>query len=195
MQTADEFDPLVDLHGLWTLDLAERYLPIDGVPPAKYECLDGRLIMTPRGSSTVSHAIGQLCVRLLKMEDQASRTVCSRLTIALCVQRWIESDMVVLRAPIKRDKWISAEDVVMPIEFARPIERIDRPRLCAEAGVPYYLRIEVSDDEAFVKLLRLDERGAYRVHAKALAGQEFRTELPFAMSFDPANLLLTDEGD
>lgn len=150
--------------------------------------------MTPRGNATISYAVGRLCVRLGETADEAVRVVCSRVTIALCVQRWIEADMAVLRAPVKRDKWISAEDVVMPIEFVRPIERIDRPKLCAEAGVPYLLRIELSDDEAFVKLLRLDDRGEYRVHAKALAGQEFRTELPFAMSFDPGGLLLTDEG-
>ncbi|ALG14307.1 hypothetical protein [Kibdelosporangium phytohabitans] len=31
----ESFDPLVDLYGVWTTDLAERYLPIEGAPPAK----------------------------------------------------------------------------------------------------------------------------------------------------------------
>lgn len=42
-----EFDPLVELYGLWTPELADRYLPIPGMPPAKYECLDGKLIVSP----------------------------------------------------------------------------------------------------------------------------------------------------
>ena len=44
----EPFDPLVDLAGLWTTRLAERYLPLDDLPPAKYECVNGRLIMSPR---------------------------------------------------------------------------------------------------------------------------------------------------
>lgn len=37
--------------------------------------------------------------------------------------------------------------------------------------------------------LRLDDGRQYVVQAKALDGQEFRTELPFPLSFDPAVLL------
>lgn len=43
-RSSGSFDPLVDLDGLWTTDLADRYLPIEGAPPAKYECADGKLI-------------------------------------------------------------------------------------------------------------------------------------------------------
>lgn len=45
--TTEPFDPLVDFDGMWTVELAERYLPIPGAPLAKYECWDGRLYMAP----------------------------------------------------------------------------------------------------------------------------------------------------
>jgi hypothetical protein len=36
-----------DFDGLWTTRLADRYLPLPELPTARYECIDGRLVMTP----------------------------------------------------------------------------------------------------------------------------------------------------
>ena len=47
----------------------------------------------------------------------------------------------------------------------------------------------ISRQEAHVKLLRLDHSNQYVIQAKALTGQEFRTDRPFPLSFDPAELL------
>ncbi|MBP2475730.1 hypothetical protein JOF53_004602 [Crossiella equi] len=54
------FDPLIDFDGMWTTTLAERYLPLPHVPAGKYECLDGRLVMSPHQSSQHSYAKSQL---------------------------------------------------------------------------------------------------------------------------------------
>ncbi|WP_163567930.1 hypothetical protein [Fodinicola feengrottensis] len=35
----DDFDPLVDLAGMWTNDLAQLYLPIDGMLATRYEAV------------------------------------------------------------------------------------------------------------------------------------------------------------
>lgn len=43
------FDPLIDFDGLWTTDLAERYLPLPELPYARYQCIDGRLVVSPTG--------------------------------------------------------------------------------------------------------------------------------------------------
>ncbi|WP_235878662.1 Uma2 family endonuclease [Saccharopolyspora karakumensis] len=64
------FDPLVDLDGLWTPELADRYLPIPGMPPAKYECLDGKLLMGPRGGTANMFAVWQLGKRLETAAEQ-----------------------------------------------------------------------------------------------------------------------------
>jgi hypothetical protein len=161
------FDPLVELHGLWTTQLAERYLPIEGLPPAKYECLDGNLIMSPREGSANSWATTRLTVLMDSPVPAAGFYLYSSLDMRFDSQRWIEPDLTVLRQPVKHVTWVPAE----------------------AAGVPYFLRVEITDHEAHLELLRLDDSGRYVVQAKALAGQEFRTELPYPLSFDPAVLL------
>lgn len=37
MSMPAQFDPLVDLDGLWTTELADRYLPLPELPAARYE--------------------------------------------------------------------------------------------------------------------------------------------------------------
>lgn len=187
------FDPLIELHGLWTTELAERYLPIEGAPPAKYECLDGNLIMSPGEGSANSYAALELGALLREPARKAGFVAYSSVNMRFSDQRWIEPDLTVLRKPVKNVTWVPAKLVLMPIEFVSKSsvrnDRINKPLLCESAGVPYFLRVEITDHEAHLELLRLDDSSRYVVHAKALAGQEFRTEQPFPMSFDPAVLL------
>jgi len=187
------FDPLVELRGLWTTELAERYLPIEGLPPAKYECLDGNLIMSPREGSGNSWAASRLNVLMDGPVLKAGFFPYLSVNMLFDRQRWIEPDLTVLRQPVMQTTWVPAELVLMPIEFVSRSsvrrDRIDKPALCAVAGIPYFMRIEISRREAHVELLRLDDSGEYVFQAKALAGQEFRTDLPFPLSFDPEVLL------
>jgi Uma2 family endonuclease len=187
------FDPLVDLHGLWTTELAERYLPIEGAPPAKYECLDGNLIMSPREGSPNSWATVRLIVLMDSPAREAGYFPYSSVNMLFNDRRWIEPDLTVLHQQVKNVIWVPAERVLMPIEFVSRSsvrrDRIDKPALCAEAGVPYFLRVEVNEHDAHLELLRLVDGGEYTLHAKASAGEEFSTELPFSLSFDPAELL------
>lgn len=188
------FDPLVELRGLWTTELAERYLPIEGLPPAKYECLDGNLILSPRESVGNGYAALALGTLLQTAARKVGALAYATVNIRFESQRWIEPDLVVLRQPIEDGLWVPVEMMLMPVEFVSPSsvrrDRIDKPALCAAAGVPYFLRVEISRREAHMELLRLDDSGQYVVHAKALAGQEFSTDLPFPLSFDPAELLV-----
>jgi Uma2 family endonuclease len=183
----DEFDPLVELSGLWTMELAERYLPIEGVAGAKYECVDGYLIISSRGTIAHSWAAARLAALLHDPAQEAGKAMYMRPRFCLGPQQWTAPDLVVLRQPA-RQTWTSVELALLAVELVRN-DRIDKPALYAEAGVPYLLTVELTDHEAHVELLRLDDSGKYVVQAKALAGQEFRTELPFPLSFDPAVLL------
>lgn len=84
--------------------------------------------------------------------------------------------------------------MVLVGEFAsrtsRTRDRIDKPAMCAEAGVAYYLTGEVSlaDRYATVALSRLTKNG-YQLIAKASVGDLFEVDEPFKMSFDPIELL------
>ena len=191
---APAFDPLVDLDGLWTPELAERYLPIPGMPPAKYECLDGKLIVSPYEGTANAYAADELRHILRNPARSAGYTAYTTVNVVIDQQRWIEPDLAVLRKPGHGKVWVPSANVVLVGECvsfsSRKNDRVDKPTRCAEAGIPYFMRVEVSypKQRVEVELLRLED-GEYQVLAKALDGQRFETELPFPVSFDPAELL------
>lgn len=188
-----EFDPLVELYGMWTTELAEHYLPIPHAPlVGRYECLDGYLIMSPREGSQNIHAAAELRDVLGDPAHAAGCRAYLTLNVEFHPNRWIEPNLVVLKEPIKRLTWVPVDKVLMPVELvsksSRRRDRIDKPALCAEAGVPYFMRVEIDEYSAHVELLKLDG-DRYVLHAQALSGQLFETELPFPLSFDPVVLL------
>jgi Uma2 family endonuclease len=64
----------------------------------------------------------------------------------------------------------------------------DKPRIYAEAGIPTFLRIELSGVAApHVEVFRLSG-GAYTLAAKASAGQTLELAEPFPVTFDPRQL-------
>jgi Uma2 family endonuclease len=190
---APDFDPLVELYGMWTTEAAEHYLPIPHTRlVGKYECLDGYLITSPREGSPNSYATLELGHILRDPARAAGHRAYSALNVEFHPNRWIEPDLVVLKEPVKGLTWIPADKVLIPIEFvstsSRRRDRIDKPGLCAEAGIPYFMRVEIDEHDAHVELFKLDA-GEYVLHAKALGGQQFMTIEPFPISFDPAVLL------
>jgi Uma2 family endonuclease len=188
------FDPLVDLDGLWTPELAERYLPIDGAPPARYEAVDGKLVMSPREGSANSWAAIQLAVLFHAPARAAGHAVYSALNVQLTPKTWIEPDLVVLVTPVANLTWISADTVLMLVELVSPSsrrrDRIDKPRLAADAGIPYYLRVEIARQLNSAEVHLFEHAGdGYKPIASALAGERFDIIRPFEVSFDPADLL------
>ncbi len=188
------FDPLIDFNGLWTPELAERYLPIDGAPPARYEAVEGKLIMSPREGSANSWATLELGSLLRTPVRAAGHAMYSALNVQLSSNTWIEPDLVVLVEPVVDLTWVPASKVLMPIEFVSPSsrrrDRIDKPRLAAEVGIPYYLRVEIDRRRKLAELHLFELAGhEYRPIASALAGQRFSIDVPFVVDLDPADLL------
>jgi Uma2 family endonuclease len=186
------FDPLIDLDGLWTVELAHRYLPIDGMPPTRYEAAAGRLRMSPREGSANSWATAQFNCILHPHARAAGHAVYSALNVRTGVSGWIEPDVLILRQHVWQQTWIEAEQVLCPIEIISPSsyhrDRIDKPAVCARLGIPYYMHVEIYSDDVQVELLRL-AGGEYVKHVEAKAGQVLQTAEPFAFSLDPAELL------
>src|SRR5215216_1515860 len=89
------FDPLIDLDGLWTVELAQRYLPIDGMPPTRYEAAEGRLRMSPREGSANSWATAELIAILRTPARAAGHAVYSALNVRTGPSGWIEPDVVI----------------------------------------------------------------------------------------------------
>lgn len=186
------FDPLVDLAGLWTTKLAERFLPLDDLPPAKYESVGGQLMMSPREGTANSYAAVELGYILREPARAAGAATYSAVNMRFDDQTWIEPDLVVLRAPVQQMTWVPAGQVLMPIELTsrsgRRRDRIDKPALCAEAGVPFFLRVEIDGALVTVELSELVD-GAYVMRHRAVSGQRFDAGVPFRFAFDPVELL------
>jgi Uma2 family endonuclease len=187
------FDPLVTFHGLWTTDLAERYLPIEGAPPAKYECVDGKLILSRDEAGPNVHAADELRTVLKPAVRAAGLRLYTTVNLRINSMRWIQPDFTVVRTPVI-GTWVEAEDAVLVGEFVSPSsrvrDRIDKPAICAEAGIPFWLsgQVSLAEKYAAIQLSTLVD-GKYELVTTAEAGQLFEVDEPFPMSFDPVQLL------
>ncbi|MEV1329661.1 Uma2 family endonuclease [Micromonospora costi] len=191
------FDPLVDLDGMWTTQLADRYLPLPELPHARYECIDGRLVMTPAEAGTNSYGELHLAHLLKPAARAAGFYVFGQVNLTFTPQRWIQPDVTVLHtvpSTDEEDRWIPARFCTLAVEFVSPGSRrqdfVDKPRRCADGGVPYFMRVELSRRlrHASVELFTL-AGGAYVSAAQAVSGELLKVDLPFPIEFDPADLL------
>jgi hypothetical protein len=66
-------------------------------------------------------------------------------------------------------------------------DRIERPPIYAEAGIPFYLRVEFRGDDPVMLLHELKD-GEYRPVVVAPAGTKFTMHKPFEFVIDPAEL-------
>jgi hypothetical protein len=183
------FDPLIDFDGLWTTDLAERYLPLPELPDARYECIDGRLVVSPTEANSNSYGAIELG-SLIRTAAKAA---------GYYLSGWIQPDLTVLHTLPQddhEDLWVPASYVLMPVEFvsrsqdSRKRDFVDKPRRCAEADIPYFMRVEIIRQlrSVHVELLKLvDHR--YESVTGAAGGQVFETGEPFDIRFTPRDLV------
>jgi hypothetical protein len=189
--TSTNFDPLVDLYGRWTTELAEEHLPIRGTLRVRYDCLDGYLIM----SRSAPNSFAVLCMAKLLDRSVADswHQVYATVNLKITASRWVQPDLTVFPRPIF-GTWVPVEkahvvcDIVSP--FNRANDRIDRPAIYAEAGIPYHLYGQVDPERKFasVRLGKLVD-GQYEPIAEAKVGERFEMSEPFRVSFDPIELL------
>jgi Uma2 family endonuclease len=193
------FDPLVDFDGLWTTDLADHYLPLLELPEARYECIDGRLVVSPTEVNSNSYGAIELGSLVRTGARAAGFYVSGPVNLTFSPGQWIVPDLTVLHTLPQNDhedKWVPASYVLMPVEFvsrsqdSRKRDFIDKPRRCAEAGIPYFMRIQIVRQlrSVEIELLKLAE-GKYASLTGAAGGQEFATAEPFEMRFIPRDLV------
>lgn len=192
-----QFDPLIDLDGMWTTELADRYLPLPELPTARYECINGRLVMTP--AEALSNAFGEMkLARLLAPAAEAAGFyVSGPVNLTFDSRQWIQPDVTILHSlpqTDEEDRWVPVRLCTMAVEFvstgSRKQDFVDKPRRCAEAGVPYFMRVEIVRRlrHASVTFFTLVD-GEYQCTAEAVAGQRLQAEQPFVINFDPRELL------
>ncbi|MPZ28073.1 MAG: Uma2 family endonuclease [Micromonosporaceae bacterium] len=192
-----EFDPLIDLDGLWTTRLADDYLPDPRFPAAKYECINGRLIVSPTEVGANSWGEIKLARLVAPAAEAAGYYVYGTVNLTFHPGKWIQPDVTVLHSlpeTDEEDKWVPAGLCTMAVEFVSPGSRqqdyVNKPEQCARGGVAYFMQVEIvrRTRHASVTLLKLVD-GGYQAVAAAKAGQRFEAGEPFEMRFDPAELL------
>lgn len=165
-------------------------LPDDGM---RHELLDGALLVSPPPDIQHQLVVTRL-VRLLSEAMPPYIEVLARPGVRLSDTRLFQPDLVIgpRDALTVGARCLDVSDVLAAIEVVSPasvsMDRVTKPALYSEVGIPVYIRIERSiPDGPGVYVHRL-EAGTYRLDASAHAGHLLVLNEPFAVSFDPAVL-------
>lgn len=164
-------------------------LPDDG---ARHELVDGALVVSPpptgRHQLVVSRLVGLLLRakpdELEVLEGPGVRLTCARL---------LQPDLIVgPRAELTADVlYFPPHAVFLAVEVMSPSsmtnDRVTKPTLYAEAGIPTYVRVEPTGSGGPAVYAYRLEVDVYREHARA--GQRLELDEPFPVSFDPAELI------
>jgi Uma2 family endonuclease len=177
--------------GRWTAQRALAELPETN--DVIIEVIDGSLLVSPRGGSDHANAIVELVSRGKPAARAAGYRMYAEVNLVVGEELPIP-DAIVARHDGSRKVWFDATDVVLVVEIMSPstrrLDRIVRPRIYAEGGIPYYLRVEFRGEDPVMLLHELTD-GEYRRTVVAAAGTTFTMHEPFEFAIDPAELLDT----
>lgn len=160
----------------------------------RIELIDGSFVVSPLAAT--DH---QVCAkRLVRLLDDAAPEHLEVIEGAnvVCGEDGAIPDVVVGDADVllAHTKALDPRFVAAVVEIVSPGRRNrrrdyqDKPRMYASAGIPTFVRIELTGPRApRVEVLGLRD-GAYASVASARAGERLTLTEPFAVSFDPAEL-------
>jgi len=159
----------------------------------RYEILDGSLIVS--ASPTPWHQIVVLeLVVLLRAGGPADLLVLSEVDIDFD-HSVLEPDVLVVQASsvTSRVKRLRPEDVVLAVEVESPssrrMDRLAKPAVYAEAGIPGYWRVCLDDPDAPAVVVSVLDGGAYREVVTVRAGESVVVDTPFPVQLRPAELV------
>jgi Uma2 family endonuclease len=132
--------------GYWTTDDLDA-LPEDG---RRRELIDGVLIASPSPRNSHQALVLRLGAAMLAT-CPAEFAVSQGVEVRISRRRALIPDLMVLTAEAaKRDPdpaWFAPHEVVLAVEIESPssvtFDRVTKPALYAQAGIPYYWRIAV----------------------------------------------------
>ncbi|MCA2215190.1 Uma2 family endonuclease [Jidongwangia harbinensis] len=183
------FDNLGTVSQPWTAQLALDLLPERDGP--RIEVIRGSVIVTPHAGYDHQDIEIELCYRLKQAALPAGLWVYAEVNVVSGDDLFIP-DLAVLRRSGGGHKTMPITDAVLLGEIVssgnRRKDLVDRPREYAEAGVPYFLRVDARNRVPGLVLHELVD-GAYRPVVATAAGTVFAMTAPFTFSVDPAELL------
>jgi Uma2 family endonuclease len=183
------FDILGTLNTPWTAQLALDLLPENNGP--RIEVVRGSVVVTPHAGFDHQAAERQLAYLLHHAARRAGMWGYPEVNIVSGDDLFIP-DFVVLNRSGGGQITMPISTVVLIGEIVsrgnRRKDLIDRPREYAEAGVPFFLRVDYRNRVPGLVLHQLIG-GEYQPVVAAAAGGTFAMEEPFAFVIDPADLL------
>jgi Uma2 family endonuclease len=172
----------------WTED---EYFALPETVWPRIELLDGALLMTPAPRTDHQRCQRNLAV-LLAYAVPDDWDVIEVANVRLAPSRILIPDVVVAtRADFVT--MFEPSEVALVVEIVSPssrsTDRVLKRNLYAEAGIAWYLLVELQGEHAPEVIAYRRKDGVYVEHARAHAGQELRLDEPVEVAFDPARLL------
>ncbi|MFI5839800.1 Uma2 family endonuclease [Catenuloplanes sp. NPDC051500] len=149
--TAAPSDDFSAQDGGLTVDDLERF-PEDGV---RRELIDGVLHVSPAPGSA-HQVIGARLMVALEEDCPDELFVTHGVDIRMGSRRSFIPDVLVVTADAAqhRSRMYEPHEVILAVEIVSPssqaIDRVLKPNLYAEAGIPYYWRVEIADGQIVV---------------------------------------------
>ncbi|MGH3376743.1 MAG: Uma2 family endonuclease [Actinoallomurus sp.] len=173
--------------GRWTVDEVLA-LPEDGM---RRELVEGRLVESPvpaKPHQMAGKRLEKLLDDFAPLELEAAREINLRFEADLLIPDVMVAATEVLAGP---GHFVEPADVVIVVEILSPgnskFERAWKPRRYAEAGIPFYVEVDLVDGP---RVTFHELRGSdYVKISYASAGGRLHVERPFEVSFDPGDLV------
>lgn len=173
--------------GGWTTDDLDR-LPEDG---RRRELIDGVLIVSP-SPTNIHQVISARLVVALEESCPPEYEVTQAVEVRASKRRSFIPDVLVTtaEAAARGPHWFLPHEVLLAVEIVSPssvtLDRVAKPALYAEAGIPYYWRVE-TDGGIAAHTYRIDpSAGVYLPTGEHTEAVE--TDQPWALTIPMARL-------
>lgn len=177
---------LLEHVGEWT---EQDYLALPA-DRRRIELLDGSLLVSPSAGYRHQRLSFQLCYALA-VAAPASFEVLEAINVRLAPGRILIPDLAVVSTPGADRTVAEPADVALVVEITRPgnalVDRAIKPQLYAQAGIPYYLRVELGEAGPGAVSYRLT-RDRYIEVARADPPRPLVLTAPIAVTLDLAAL-------
>jgi Uma2 family endonuclease len=153
----------------------------------RYEIVDGSLHVTPPTDGPHESVVRAL-VTTLRGAAPDGWWVCSRLGIETGASNLIP-DVTVLRPQSSGASWSDPADVALVVEVETPAsrryDRLLKPALYADAGIPAFWRVETDPDSPVLRVYRLDA-GGYPLDRSIQGPDLVKLDTPYPVRLAPS---------